>query len=243
MKIVKLQMKKKRMCYHIFSTEFNVGFHVWKKDIFDLCEKVAENTETVSEKLREDFERHQVFKKEMRDVVAEEKKKKIFRLLLFDLQNVIMTANAKISSLFYLRKLSVYNLIAYYSTTKKVYCALWTETMTSRTGNDVAGAIRKILDVVVKEKDVSNLVTWSDSCTPQNRNSIISNAVIHFVRDNLSINSITTKYSLLDHSCVQDLDHAHSEIEKLMRKDDFYTPIGFIRISKQVNRNNSHCII
>ena len=66
------------MYYHIFSTEFNVGFHVLKKDRCNLCEKfkVAENTEPISEKLREDFERHQVFKKEMRDVGAERKKKK-----------------------------------------------------------------------------------------------------------------------------------------------------------------------
>ena len=68
---------KKTMCYHIFSTEFNVGFQVPKKDRCDLSEKFkVENAETISEKLREDFERHRVFKKEMRDVRAEEKKKK-----------------------------------------------------------------------------------------------------------------------------------------------------------------------
>ena len=39
---------EKFMYYHIFSTEFNVGFQVPKKDRCDLCEefKVAENTET-----------------------------------------------------------------------------------------------------------------------------------------------------------------------------------------------------
>ena len=73
-----IELVKKSMYYHIFSTEFNVGFQVPKKDRYDLCEKfkVSENTETTSEKLREDFERHQVFKKEMRDIGAEEKKKK-----------------------------------------------------------------------------------------------------------------------------------------------------------------------
>ena len=56
---------KKSMYYHIFSTEFNLGFHIPKNDRCDLCEKfkVAENTDTMSEKLREDFERHQLFKK------------------------------------------------------------------------------------------------------------------------------------------------------------------------------------
>ena len=43
---------KKSMYYHIFSTEFNLGFHIPKKDRCDLCEKfkVAENTDTMSEK-------------------------------------------------------------------------------------------------------------------------------------------------------------------------------------------------
>ena len=66
---------KKSMHYHIFSTELNVGFHVPKEDRCDLCEKfkAAKNTESRSEKLREDFEKHQVFKKVMRDVRDEEK--------------------------------------------------------------------------------------------------------------------------------------------------------------------------
>ena len=73
-----IEAVKKSMYYHIFSTELNVGFHVPKIDSCDLCEKfkVTENTEILSEKLREDFKRHQVFKKETRDVRAEEKKKK-----------------------------------------------------------------------------------------------------------------------------------------------------------------------
>ena len=195
---------KKSMYYHIFSTEFNLGFHIPKKDRCDLCEKfkVAENTDTMFEKLREDFERHQDFKKEMRDIRAKEKKDKNVPVLLFDLQNVILTPHAEISSLFYLRKLSVYNLTAYFSTTKKVYSALWTESMAGRSGNDLASAFCKILSDVAEENDVSDLITWSDSCAPQNRNSILSNAVLHFLRDNTNINSITMKYSLPGHSCV-----------------------------------------
>ena len=93
--------------------------------------------------------------------------------------------------------------------------------MAGRAGNYVTCNFRMILDFVVEENDVSDLVTWSDSFVTQNQNSKMSNAVLHFVRDNPSINSITMKYSLTDHSCVQEVDHAHSEIEKLMRKTNF----------------------
>ncbi|KAG8321733.1 hypothetical protein J6590_041185 [Homalodisca vitripennis] len=52
------------------------------------------------------------------------------------------------------------------------------------------------------------------------------------------------KYSLPGHSCIQEVNHAHSEIEKLMRKTDFYnSPIGLIRILKQVNRTNPYRVI
>ena len=75
----------------------------------------------------------------------------------------------------------MYNLTAYYSTTKKVHCALRTEAMTGRAGDDIASAFRKILDIVVEENDVSDIVTSSNSCVPQNQNSIVSNAVLYFV--------------------------------------------------------------
>ena len=115
--------------------------------------------------------------------------------------------------------------------------------MAGRSGNDLASAFCKILSDVAEENDVGDLIPWSDSCVPQNRNSILSNAVLHFLRDNPNINSITMKYSLPGHSCVQEVDHAHSEIEKLMRKTDFYSPIGLIRMLKQVNRKNPYRVI
>ena len=52
------------------------------------------------------------------------------------------------------------------------------------------------------------------------------NAFLHFVRDNPSIDSIIMKNLFSGHSCVQEVDHAHSEIEKLRRKADFYSLIG-----------------
>lgn len=74
--------------------------------------------------------------------------------------------------------------------------------MSGRSGNNIASAFRRILDAVVEENDVSELTTWSDSCVPQNRNSIISNAVLDFLRDNPTVSSIEMKYSLPGHSCL-----------------------------------------
>lgn len=158
----------------------------------------------------------------MREARKVEKEENANPVLLFDLQNVILTPHAEVSSLFYLRKLNVYNLTAYFTTTKKVYCALWTETLAGRAGNDIASALKRILDVVIDENELTTLTLWSDSCVPQNRNSIMSNAILDFLRENPQINKVKMNFSLPGHSCVQEVDNAHSAIEKAMGKTDFF---------------------
>ena len=102
-------------------------------------------------------------------------------VLIFDLQNDNVP-RAEISSFYYRRKLNVYNLTDYFSTTKSVYCILWNELQSGRSGNDIASAFTKMLETVVSENQFTDLITWSDSCVPQNRNSLISNAVLHFLK-------------------------------------------------------------
>ncbi|GBO40789.1 hypothetical protein AVEN_2468-1 [Araneus ventricosus] len=90
------------------------------------------------------------------EVGNEEKKNEDLSILLFDLQNVIPTPRVNISSLFYLRKLNVYNLTA-----------LWSENLSGRAGNDIASAFHKILTVLTEENDITELMAWLDSCVPQ----------------------------------------------------------------------------
>ncbi|GBO13188.1 hypothetical protein AVEN_124412-1 [Araneus ventricosus] len=51
------------------------------------------------------------------------------------------------------------------------------------------------------------------------------------------------KYSLPGHSYVQEVDSVHRSIEKTMNKTDFYSPIGLIRILKQVNPRYPYRVI
>ena len=58
---------------------------------------------------------------------------------------------------------------------KQGYCAIWTECMSGRTGNDITTAFIQILNKVAADHpNVTELICWSDSCIPQNRNSHIS---------------------------------------------------------------------
>ncbi|GBM95275.1 hypothetical protein AVEN_151130-1 [Araneus ventricosus] len=134
--------------------------------------KSAKQTQTLTDDLKYEYDAHQASKMNMREVRNEEKKDKDLPVLLFDLQNVLPTPHVSISSLFYLRKLNVYNLNAYYTPTKQVYSALWSENLSGRAGNDIASAFHKILTVLTEKNDITELITWSDSCILQNRNSI-----------------------------------------------------------------------
>ena len=115
--------------------------------------------------------------------------------------------------------------------------------MADSSGNDIASAMFKMLAVLMQENDIRELIIWSDSCVLQNRNSIMANAILHFLRDNGNVSSVTMKYSVPGHSCIQEVDNAHSNIEKAMNLTDFYSPIGLIRLIKQVNRCNPYRVI
>lgn len=119
---------------------------------------------------------------------------------------------------------------------KQGYCAIWIELMSGRAGNDIASAFIKILKRIVNNHPkIKRLTFWSDSCVPQNRNSHISQAVIEFLYSQKNIEEIIMKYSLAGHSCVQEVDNMHQQIELAMRVAEFYSLLSFLRLLLKVN--------
>lgn len=63
----------------------------------------------------------------------------------------------------------------------QVYCALWHEGIVGRSGNDMTSAILKVLETIFEQNPtITNIITWSDGCFPQNRNSIMTSAMLGF---------------------------------------------------------------
>ncbi len=71
-------------------------------------------------------------------------------MVVFDLENVITLPKADVGSFFYKRKLTLYNLTAMTSS-KQGYCAIWTECVSGRAGNDIASAFIQILNKVAAD--------------------------------------------------------------------------------------------
>uniref|UniRef100_A0A6P7GE95 Uncharacterized protein LOC114336292 isoform X1 n=1 Tax=Diabrotica virgifera virgifera TaxID=50390 RepID=A0A6P7GE95_DIAVI len=123
----------------IFHKQFNVGFHIPKKDKCKKCLMFAKNTDP--DKLKEK-EQHE---KEKEESYARFKShKKIHKddsstlCVSFGLQKVLNTPYSPSMLLYYSRKLAVYNLCFYESGTRKVFCYYWDESNGKRGANEVA---------------------------------------------------------------------------------------------------------
>ena len=113
-----------------------------------------------------------------------------------------------------------------------------------RTGNDIASAFVKILEKITGDNpEVKDIVTWSDSCVPLNRNSVMATAVADFLRRSPSFKTVTMKYSVPGHSQVQEVDNMHSNIERVCAVSEFYSPISFMRLLKSVHRQQPYKIL
>ena len=222
----------------IFKTEFNLAFHQPKKDRCDRCEeyKVKRDSRvTLNEAEELCHNEHLIEKHLMREERNFDRKNGQW-VLCFDLENVITLPKAEISSFFYKRKLTVYNMTGHLSN-KQGYCSIWKESTAGRAGDDIASAVVRLIEEVIKDHpEIKDLITWSDSCVPQNRNQMISYAMLDIIRKNEHLNSITMKYSVPGHCCIQEVDNIHSKIENAMSTAEFYSPVSFLRLLVKCNR-------
>ncbi|ESO92470.1 hypothetical protein LOTGIDRAFT_175701 [Lottia gigantea] len=116
----------------IFNLEFNIGFHVPKKDKCDTCEKYIiltsqPNVNEINAQTLRDYLNLKQETKIERDTDRNRKDNSV--VVCFDMQNVMTCPRASVSNFFYKRKLSVFNLTAHCSYNKVAYNAIWTDNM------------------------------------------------------------------------------------------------------------------
>lgn len=140
---------------------------------------------------------------------------------------------------FYKRKLNSYNLTVHSSvgTSITTYCGIWTEGLAGRGGNHIASALIAALKKVVDDTPgLKHVILWSDSCVPQNRNSITSFALLDFLWNTPSLESIEQKFCEPHHSSIQEIDNIHSQIEKHLKLVEVYSQIFLCRVLLTVNQ-------
>lgn len=199
----------------------------------------------VTRTLQEKFDAHQKDKSETREERESDRKStnKTEAIICFDLQNALTCPRANVSNFFYKRKLNVFNLTAHCSLDKKAYNAIWAECIAGRGANEIASALQVIRCAVLKDHpQVNSIILWSDSCVPQNRNSVMSLALKIFISQNPSINKIAQKFLTPGHSSIQEVDNIHSHLEKGLRISEIYSPVSLLRVLRNIRPKHSNVI-
>ena len=222
---------KEHIYRDIFDHEFNLEFHKPKQDRCDTCELFKNNKDD------EKYKKHvsgKIASKAERD--SDRSRIKGIQgnsneaVICFDLQNVLSCPRANVSNFFYKRKLSMYHLTAHCSIDTRGYGAVWCETTSGRSGNDLASALIVILELIlVQHPYITKITLWADSCVGQNRNSLISFALQNFLRSHTQIQSIEQKFCEPGHSSIQEVDNIHSHIEKVLKVREIFSPLSLIR--------------
>lgn len=241
------QPAKLHMYRKIFDEEFNYGFFKPRKDRCDTCEAFKMSIHPSEEQqLAQNLHlQNKLLGKEERDADRAEHKKGTLNndsaVLCFDMENVMSLPRAEVSNFFYKRKLNSYNLTLHCSLSGKTYNAVWHEALAGRAANNIASALVKLLYAVCNDHpNLKSLILWSDSCVPQNRNSIMSTALAMFLSNkDVNITLITQKFLEPGHGLIQEVDAIHSKIERGLSSTEIYSPVSLMRLLMKLSTKRS----
>uniref|UniRef100_A0A6P7GQ04 Uncharacterized protein LOC114345060 n=1 Tax=Diabrotica virgifera virgifera TaxID=50390 RepID=A0A6P7GQ04_DIAVI len=129
----------------IVNSQFNLSFHITKKDTCDQCH-IFKHTENPSNELKADYEKHQTNKTIARQLKKSDRTEAIqsngsIICATFDFQKVLTCPHGQMSILYYKRKLSCYNFTVYDMAAKEGYCYVWDESVAKRGTNEVASCL------------------------------------------------------------------------------------------------------
>ncbi|CAH1105555.1 unnamed protein product [Psylliodes chrysocephalus] len=206
----------KPLCRYTFDCtlkERNIAFQTPKKDKFDTCcsyESKNLDIQIYEEHIRR---KEQARDEKNRDKVLGAKKEAI--VLAQDMQAVKVCPYLNGSALYYKTKLVCHNFTVFDINTHHCVCYWFNETEADLTANTFASCI---VDYILQLKDLSKpVIIWSDGCTYQNKNVVLSNALL-----GLSVHRNTTiyqKYLERGHTQME----VHAAIERNLKKSLIFT--------------------
>lgn len=206
--------------------EMKISIFSPKKDQCDTC--LGFQHDTVPQ---DEYEEHQMRKEEARSEKANDAKDSAKKFVFtMDAQAVFICPRMKASALYYRTKLTVHNFTIYDLRSHKGWCSLWDETEGDLSANVFATLITDFIESVLRVEAGDTVILWSDGCGYQNRNSVLSNALL-----NLSIGmDITIEQKFLEKGHTQmECDSMHSTIErKLAKRDNIYLPSSYIDVCR-----------
>lgn len=222
-----------RFSFDKFCRIEKISIFIPRKDQCDLCcQYNAGNLSEISYNAHRKKKDEVKAQKEVNKSLAEGKQ---CYTLCCDLMAVKLVPQMQASSLYYKMKLAVHNFTVYDMETHDVMCYWFDESQTELVASSFASCLVDAVEELLEKSGPRPIVNiYSDGCTYQNRNSILSNALLDLsVRQNVTINQ---KYLEKGHTQME-ADSVHSVLEGAMRNREIYLPSQFIEITKNARKN------
>ena len=229
----------------VFNEEFNLSFHVPKKDQCNLCTQyhTAEDDGTLTEDLKQKYNQHQerkvIARQEKANDKVKSKENSKIHTCTFDLQSVLYTPCSLVSVMYYMRKLCVYNLSVYSLGDGKGSCYLWTESNGMRGSSEIATCLRKY--ILSLPTSVEHVILYSDACTGQNRNQIIAASLLQAITYIPNLKLIDHKFLESGHTHME-CDSMHSAIEFAKKNPQIFVPSQWDTVVTMARRRDPYTV-
>lgn len=210
--------------------EENIGLFQPKKDACDQC--CAHKAGNMSD---EQYARHIELKnlaRAQKTLDKEAAQKGTIHALTADLQAVKLCPSLNASALYFKTKLAVHNFTIYNLGTNGVTCYWFDETACDLKASTYASFLVDYLTKLL-ENDPKDVVLFTDGCTAQNRNNIVSNALLRLAMAKNIV--ITQKYLEKGHTQME-VDSVHSVIERKLKNREIFLPSQYATITKEARK-------
>ncbi|KAM4560531.1 NLR family CARD domain-containing protein 3-like [Odontesthes bonariensis] len=141
-----------------------------------------------------------------------------------DLQSLLLCPKLQASALYYKMKLGVHNFTIYNMASHAAKNYLWHE---GEAGLSASEFVSCIVHFLKSQASYTEFVLWSDGCGYQNRNLVLSNALLKFATEMKK--TVTQKYLERGHTQME-CDSVHSVIERKMRDRDVHVPAEYAAV-------------
>lgn len=213
--------------------EMGLSLYRPKKDQCEVC--MGYKTKNITDEI---YQEHLVLKEEARSEKSKDKLSENDNIVLtMDLQSVLLAPKSKVSLMYYKTKLAVHNFTLYNIKSNDGYCFLWSEIEGSLGSNEFSSILTYFIENMILptiNKSLSKIILWSDGCVAQNKNNVLSNALLNIAIKHKVM--IIQKFLYKGHTQME-ADSMHSVIERRLRNRDINVPADYVQYCKTARLN------
>ena len=213
--------------------KLNFGFHKPRKDDCNTCTKYRE-TKVKTPEIEQAHEEHLIRAKmarQLRDTdKAISKEDPTYLTVICDLEAVSHCPRAPASNFFYKSKINCYNFTIIDLATMKGYCYRWDQTIGLRGADEMTSARLHFYSHMM-DKNVTEVVEYSDTCGGQNRSKFLSTSLCNFLQGS-NVKKFTQKFFESGHS-QSEVDTMHSSLEKRLKDKCIYRPEQWLEATRE----------